>query len=273
MSKQFLDKDGLDIVAEQINLKPSTFTGTTAEWEAVTDKSKYQIVNITDDISDATEMVRDPDWSRAIALNQSTILSGYTCPEDGIFIANGLQTNTPSSYVKVLVNNWQFASGWLGPAGNGDAYSLANVQIPVNKNDVIKVIAWANGSAVSNPNIAYQGISFVPYKYNRVDKTVPSVAGTYNNTVHLFTFKQGVGSYAIAGPIPHLQFNRYSVIINSATMYTSASGAWVDITNKLVLTNTGGFYFLGLQYDGVETVENLAGQWGAAKISYTVTDK
>ena len=55
MAKQFLDKDGLDIVAEQINLKPSTFTGTTQEWEDVTDKSKYEIVNLTDDISDASE--------------------------------------------------------------------------------------------------------------------------------------------------------------------------------------------------------------------------
>ena len=178
MSKQFLDKDGLDIVAEQINLKPSTFTGTTSEWDAVTDKSKYQIVNLTDDVSDATEVVRNPDWSRAVSLTAAQLVSGWTAPEDGILVGYYLSDTSIDQTKFISVNGVKVAGAYT----SNSTKNGGNVQVQVSQGDALSLTSssWNNAT----------NINFVPYKTNIIDNRIP---------LNYSTSEQFTGEYWIDG--------------------------------------------------------------------------
>ena len=179
MAKQFLDKDGLDIVAEQINLKPSTFTGTTQEWEDVTDKSKYEIVNLTDDISDASEVVRNPDWSRVVDLtNHAFSITPYIVPEDGLFIVCRIRPVDANTISTMSVNNVPFISVKSPLEGSDNTNS--NTCINVSKGDSI---------SIDNPRIT-DPIYFVPYKTSIIDNRI---------LLNYSTSEQFTGKYWIDG--------------------------------------------------------------------------
>ena len=178
MSKQFLDKDGLDIVAEQINLKPSTFTGTTSEWEAVSDKSKYEIVNLTDDVTDTTEVVRNPDWTRAIVISTSDILSGYTFLNDGIVIMPYvIPSSTATVQATITINNIPICK----PYYNSTNQRPLSIVCPVAKGDIIK-----SDIAI----VANDAVYFVPYKTSIIDNRIP---------LNYSTTEQFTGKYWIDG--------------------------------------------------------------------------
>lgn len=84
-----------------------------------------------------------PDWSSAVTISRSTMLSGYTCPSDGIVCGRYNPTNA-NSYIKV---NDVWVSG-----GDNEITPLFSL---VNKNDVVTA-----GSMDST----YWNISFVPLK-------------------------------------------------------------------------------------------------------------
>lgn len=153
-----------------------TWTGTKAQYDAIVTKDANTLYNITDDSTSGsdiysktevdslldtkadvslsnmnpTQTVKDtivgwgmPDWSNAVTISQSTMLSGYTCPSDGIVCGRYNPTNT-NSYIKV---NDVWVSG-----GDNEITPLFSL---VNKNDVVTA-----GSMDST----YWNISFVPFK-------------------------------------------------------------------------------------------------------------
>jgi len=177
MSKQYLDKDGLEVVRNKVNearevsagamaLAESisqnvtpTFTGTFAQWNALSsaDKSKYKIVNITDDTSDVQNAVRNPDWSRAVNYTIDELYAGLQMPDDGIFIAviqNRTKTN-PGYENRLYVAGKPI--GYCYETSNTPE-PLINCQVPVNKGDSVYL------DGVAGAFIPYNMLFFVPYK-------------------------------------------------------------------------------------------------------------
>lgn len=66
--------------ANRIKQSPTTFVGTTAEWNALSssEKAQYELVNITDDESSLSGMPRFPDYSSPITVS----VSPWTATED-----------------------------------------------------------------------------------------------------------------------------------------------------------------------------------------------
>ena len=66
--------------ANRIKQSPTTFVGTTAEWNALSssEKAQYELVNITDDESSLSGMPRFPDYSSPITIS----VSPWTATED-----------------------------------------------------------------------------------------------------------------------------------------------------------------------------------------------
>ena len=105
------------------------------------------------------ELIRDlhdPDWSQAIAITADQLGAGYTAPGRGIVVGWAVSKTdvTVSGHnMSIKVNDVEVCtSAFKG----GEWTSFANIQVPVNKNDVIKA-----SEAVSLTNM---NISFVPYK-------------------------------------------------------------------------------------------------------------
>lgn len=179
MSKQFLDNEGLQVVANNVKeakevaagalalaqevSETSTiaFTGTFAEWNALSaaEKARFanHIVNITDDSSDTVNAVRNPDWSRAVSLTIAQLETGWTVPEDGILVGYYV-TDTSSDQTKYIsVNDVKVSGAYsYNSTKNG-----GNVQVQVSQGDVLSLTtssSWNNST----------DIHFVPYKTETV---------------------------------------------------------------------------------------------------------
>ena len=99
------------------------------------------------------ELIRDlhdPDWSQAIAITVDQLSSGYTTPGRGI-IVGWVLSNLDKTDIKV---NDVVIGASINKSGSWSSYS--SIQIPVNKNDVVKVT-----QDISSKNM---NMSFVPYK-------------------------------------------------------------------------------------------------------------
>ena len=99
------------------------------------------------------ELIRnlhDPDWSQAITIPFDQINSGYTAPGRGIIVGWLIAT---IDKMDITVNDVV-----IGASTRKDSTwtSYPSIQIPVNKNDVIKVT-----QDISSKNA---NMSFVPYK-------------------------------------------------------------------------------------------------------------
>lgn len=111
------------------------------------------------DIAIDIDLIRDlhdPDWSQAIAITADQLGAGYTAPGRGIIVGWALSKTdvTVSGHnMSITVNDIEVCtSAYVG----GTWFSYANVQVPVNQNDVIKA-----SEGVSSTNMT---MSFVPYK-------------------------------------------------------------------------------------------------------------
>ena len=100
--------------------------------------------------------LHDPNWSQAVSITADQLSAGYTAPGRGIIVGWAISKTdvTVSGHnMAIKVNGVEVCtSAFKG----GEWTSFANIQVPVNKNDVIKAT-----EAVSLTNI---NMSFVPYK-------------------------------------------------------------------------------------------------------------
>lgn len=104
------------------------------------------------------ELIRnlhDPDWSQAVSIKIDQLSSGYTAPGRGIIVGWVTAENlTDSSKISITVNGVIIGESTYK---SGDWTSYPSIQVPVNKNDVIK-------ATKAIPSTMYMNMSFVPYK-------------------------------------------------------------------------------------------------------------
>ena len=126
--------------------------------------SAIRVVPFEDNAVSAVEVVtselirnlHDPNWSQAVSITADQLGAGYTAPGRGIIVGWAVSKSdvTISGHnMAIKVNGVEVCtSAFKG----GEWTSFANIQVPVNKNDVIKAT-----EAVSLTNM---NMSFVPYK-------------------------------------------------------------------------------------------------------------
>ena len=105
------------------------------------------------------ELIRnlhDPDWSQAINIKMDQLNSGYTAPGRGIIVGWVMGDNLGSSNSKMSITVNDVVIGEYTYKA-GDWTSYPSIQVPVNKNDVVK--STQEISSTKNMNM-----SFVPYK-------------------------------------------------------------------------------------------------------------
>ena len=93
-----------------------------------------------------------PDWSQAVVISSSALLSGYTAPKRGIFIGSTIPQTAPGVSL-VTVNGVQMGFGYIV----AEDVRVVTINISVSPGDVIK----SGYSMVQDGNHA---IYFVPYK-------------------------------------------------------------------------------------------------------------
>lgn len=148
---------------------------TTGEWEDVANLS-------------ASDVIRNPDWSRAVSYTANNLNGGITAPEDGLFI--GYYISAASSVNVVLTVNGVVVSNAVWEAGNWR--SDGSFQVPVNKGDIIRAMNVINNDV---------SCSFVPYKVDVVDNRFP----TNYSTQEQFTGKYWIDGKKIYRRV--LEFN------------------------------------------------------------------
>ena len=100
--------------------------------------------------------LHDPDWSQAINIKIDQLSSGYTAPGRGIIVGWVMGDNLGSSNSKMSITVNDVVIGEYTYKA-GDWTSYPSIQVPVNKNDVVK-------STQEIPSIKNMNMSFVPYK-------------------------------------------------------------------------------------------------------------
>jgi len=180
MSKQYLDKDGLQVVADKVNESKEvasgamalaeqanenitmTFTGTYAQWNnlSAVDKAKYTIVNITDDVGDSSMTVRNPDWDNAVSITIAQLDSGYTFTGDGLFVCT-IKPNS-GTYAGININGIPVGVVTVDP-------QRGQIQCPVKESDVVQTTTGtmhttAEGSAYFIPYTV--SVETVPMNYS-----------------------------------------------------------------------------------------------------------
>lgn len=99
------------------------------------------------------ELIRnlhDPDWSQAKSITVDKLTAGYMAPGRGIVVGWVIATNDKMS---ITVNDVVIGASTYKI---NDWTSYPSIQVPVNKNDVVKVT-----QDISSKNMS---MSFVPYK-------------------------------------------------------------------------------------------------------------
>ena len=99
--------------------------------------------------------LHDPDWSQAVSITFDQLSSGYAAPGRGIIVGWVTAENlTGTSEMSITVNDVVIGASTYK---SGDWTSYPSIQVPVNKNDVIK-------ATKTIPSTRYMNMSFVPYK-------------------------------------------------------------------------------------------------------------
>ena len=102
------------------------------------------------------ELIRnlhDPDWSQAVSITSKQLVAGYTTPGRGIVVGWAATQDASGNTMAITVNGIVIgASTWK----SNDWTSYPAIQVPVNKNDVIKVSQDVSSKKTN--------MSFVPYK-------------------------------------------------------------------------------------------------------------
>ena len=100
---------------------------------------------------DLIRNLHDPDWSQAVSITAKQLVAGYTTPGRGIVVGWVATQDVSGNTMAITVNGIVIGAS----AYSADAWATyPSIQVPVNKNDVIKVI---HGDITIN-------MSFVPYK-------------------------------------------------------------------------------------------------------------
>ena len=258
--KQYLDKEGLQIVAEKVNearevgagamalaqevSETSTiaFTGTFAEWNALSasEKAKFagHIVNITDDTTDVQNAVRNPDWSRKVAIDISTMSNpGYTCPEDGFIMVNIAKAG---DVIYILLNGTSVSVE--------DAGDYASFFSPVVKNNIV--------SSNVTPTNGY--CYFVPYK----TEVIVSEPLNYS-TEEQFTGKFWIDGKPIYRRTFHQSVNTYTDSLKRRT-FSLAYNINVD-----KIADFNGYFKILANSEYSQTVGQV---WGFGSSAFLSTD-
>ena len=101
------------------------------------------------------ELIRnlhDPDWSQASHITVDQFNSGYTAPGRGIIVGFAV---SPNDKMFITVNGVIIGASTHNTTS--DWFTYPGIQVPVNKNDVIKATKTV-------PQAGYFNMSFVPYK-------------------------------------------------------------------------------------------------------------
>ena len=93
-----------------------------------------------------------PDLSRAVAITSAQLLSGYTCPSNGMLVGVAWKDNQSNELMFLKINGVTIAGSMYGT--NADR-AFANIQMPVAGGDVLTL----TGATVVSSNL-----SFVPFK-------------------------------------------------------------------------------------------------------------
>ena len=122
---------------------------TTGDWEDVANLAQ-------------SDSVRNPDWSRAIALTSAQLLAGWTAPEDGVIVGDFLPSQTVTGAVRLTINNVLVAFAFNNSQGGGQDIrnGLAGTQVAAG--DILKI----SQAIIVDGNYT---VRFVPY---RVQKSV-----------------------------------------------------------------------------------------------------
>lgn len=123
---------------------------TKAEYNALATKDPNTYYMVNDD-NEAKTWYPRPDWSNRVNRTAAQLYSGYTCPSDGLFIAN-ISFNSASA--TITVNNITVATAHRYSANDHEVPIY--IQIPVCEGDVIKTSSTPN-------NFGYTAF-FVPWK-------------------------------------------------------------------------------------------------------------
>ena len=123
MSNEFLDKDGLNLVAEQIKKKTTSFVGTAAQWDsAQNDYPKGTIVALTDDVDNTYE---SGEYSTNEIVTGKTWINGKPIYRK-VIDCGGL----PDSDTKNVIHNISDIDEFIHV--EGIAYQNNKTTIPIN---------------------------------------------------------------------------------------------------------------------------------------------
>ena len=192
-NKSYLDYAGLKRILKTHKARGMRyiFHGTQDEWDALTaaEKDKYEQAEIIDE-NDLPEMIRNPDWSRAVAVSSAQLTTGYTVPEDGIFVAAGLTMATGGGNGYMYINDIEVSFS----TNQSQWASMGNLQCQVAEGDIVRM----------NVTGLQTSAHFVPYKTTVIDNRFP----TNYSTSEQFTGKYWIDgkkiyrkSYSYAGSV------------------------------------------------------------------------
>ncbi len=100
-----------------------------------------------------------PDWAHYVAINpEAAYMDGYTAPSNGM-IVGWFHCGIPGASIKMEINR-QIIIARSRAEYNGGVLWDGNVQCPVNKGDLIKLISTPT---ISSKEIGGE-VTFVPYK-------------------------------------------------------------------------------------------------------------
>ncbi len=131
----------------------TTTTSSTIKFVPFEDSTVSDVEVVTPEL---IRNLHDPDWSQAINIKIDQLSSGYAAPGRGIIVGWVMGDNLGSSNSKMSITVNDVVIGEYTYKA-GDWTSYPSIQVPVNKNDVIK-------STQEIASIKNMNMSFVPYK-------------------------------------------------------------------------------------------------------------
>ena len=161
--------DDFDVVDDNVSLDVSqrTFTGTTAEWDLVEDKSIYTIVNLTDDESaKPLTLYADMAVGTIVPFGGSTSVNGFLLCDGSeynrtdypeLFEVIGTSFGTPSANTKFKVPDLREATTkGIGENPNGEAHvKSGGLSLGEFQDDRVEVRPNTNFAIITNQSTGY----------------------------------------------------------------------------------------------------------------------
>ena len=136
MSNEYLDKDGLGLVAEQIKKKTTSFVGTAAQWDSQQNNyPKGTIVALTDDVDNTyesgeystNETTTGKVWIDGKPIYRRVVVQTVNTYTDAD--VRRLITANISSNIDTLVSGDGYAEILTATVGTGTSFKLGNMTI------------------------------------------------------------------------------------------------------------------------------------------------